>query len=200
MGVDHREQFRLGRQLRLADLHRNPYPLLKQLQEEEPISWVSEVNGWFVTRRADMLAILLDSTTFSVASAGSFLENTLGRTMLSTDGAEQRRLRQPFQAAFAPRAVQTQMADKIAAAAHAIIDQFSARGQGDLKTAFADRLSLWTVMEMLGLPIHDFTQVRHWFTAISEALGNFSHDSQVRESGARLPQPSEPMPYHIYTD
>jgi cytochrome P450 len=183
MGVDRRERFRLGRQVRLADLHQNPYPLLKELQEAEPISWVSDVNGWFVTRRADMLAILLDSATFSVASAGSFLENTLGRTMLSTDGVEQRRLRQPFQAAFAPKAVQTHMADRIAVAAHAIIDQFSAQGQADLKTAFADHLALWTVMEMLGLPIEDFTQVRQWFTAISEALGNFAHDLQVRERG-----------------
>lgn len=95
LGATRRGQFRLGRQVRLANLHRNPYLLLKHLQEEEPISWVSAVNGWFVTRRRDMLAILLDSTTFSVASAGSFLENTLGRTMLSADGAEQRRLRQP---------------------------------------------------------------------------------------------------------
>jgi cytochrome P450 len=183
MGVDRRERFRLGRQVRLADLHQNPYPLLKRLQEAEPISWVSEVNGWLVTRRTDMLAILLDSATFSVASAGSFLENTLGRTMLSTDGVEQQRLRHPFQAAFAPRAVQTHMAERIAVAAHAIIDQFSAQGQADLKTAFADHLALWTVMEMLGLPIHDFTEVRQWFTAISEALGNFSHDLQVRERG-----------------
>lgn len=124
MGVDRRERFRLGRQVRLANLHQNPYPLLKQLQEEEPISWVSEVNGWFVTRRTDMLAILLDSATFSVASTGAFLENTLGRTMLSTAGAEQRRWRQPFQAAFAPKAVHTQMAARIATAAHTIIDQF----------------------------------------------------------------------------
>src|SRR5215831_15155501 len=118
MGVDRRERFRLDRQVRLADLHRNPYPLLKRLQEVEPISWVSEVNGWFVTRRTDMLAILLDSATFSVASDGSFLENTLGRTMLSTDGVEQQRLRHPFQAAFAPRAVQSHMADRIGVAAH----------------------------------------------------------------------------------
>src|SRR5579862_504087 len=82
MSVDRRERFRLGRQVRLADLHQNPYPLLKRLREGEPISWVPAVNGWFVTRRSDMLALLLDSDTFSVASAGSFLENTLGRTML----------------------------------------------------------------------------------------------------------------------
>src|SRR5689334_324132 len=173
MGADRYEQFRLGRQVHLADLHENPYPLLKRLQEEEPISWVSEVNGWFITRRTDMLTLLLDSDIFSVASNGSFLENTLGRTMLSTDGPQQRRLRQPFQAAFAPKAVQTQMADTIAAAAHAILDQLSAQGQGDLKTAFTDALALWTVMEMLGLPIHDFMLVRHWFTAIGAALGNF---------------------------
>jgi hypothetical protein len=91
-----------------------------------------------------------------VASASSLLEDTLGQTMLSTDGARQRQLRQPFSGPFAPKGVQIHMAAPIAAYVHDLVGTFSARGQADLKTAFADRLALWTVMTVLGLPIHDF--------------------------------------------
>lgn len=175
--------FPLGEQVRLEALSQNPYPVLQALQEQEPVSWLSEQGLWFVTRRADMLAILLDSATFTVASPDSLLEETLGVTMLSTDGPTQRRLRQPFNAFFAPARVQAQMTEAIAAQAHALIDQFSAAGHTDLKPAFADRLALWTVTTMLGIPIHDFAIFRGWFTDIAAALGNFTHDPTIRQRG-----------------
>lgn len=181
MSDDGGGRFPLGSRVRLEALSRDPYPVLRELQEQEPVSWVGELEAWFVTRRADCLAILLDSTTFSVASAASLLEDTLGQTMLSTDGARQRQLRQPFNGSFAPKEVQIHMAAPIAAYVHDLVDTFSARGQADLKTAFADRLALWTVMTVLGLPIDDFPTMRGWFTEIAHAASQL----RPRSAGAR---------------
>jgi cytochrome P450 len=183
MRDDHSVRFPLGSRVQLETLSRDPYPVLNMLQEQEPVSWVAESQAWFVTRRANCLAILLDSTTFSVASSASLLEDTLGQTMLSTDGTRQRRLRQPFNGPFAPREVQAQMTAPLTSYVSSLIDAFAARGQADLKSAFADRLALWTVMTVLGLPIHDFFTVRSWFTDIAHALGNFTRDPEVRERG-----------------
>jgi cytochrome P450 len=181
MTHDRRRRFPLGSRVRLDAMSHDPYPVLKALQEQEPISWIAELEAWFVTRRADCLAILLESTTFSVASASSLLEDTLGQTMLSTDGARQRQLRQPFNGPFAPIGVRTHMAAPIAAYVHDLIDGFGARGQADLKTAFADRLALWTVMTVLGLPIDDFPTMRGWFTEIAHAASQL----RPRSAGAR---------------
>jgi cytochrome P450 len=183
MRVDRSARFPLGSQVRLEALSSDPYPVLKMLQEREPVSWVAESQAWFVTRRADCLTILLDSTTFSVASASSLLEDTLGQTMLSTDGTRQRQLRQPFNGPFAPKEVQAYIAAPIAAYVHHLIDAFEESGQADLKATFADPLALWTVMTVLGLPIDDFATVRGWFTDIAHALGNFARDLEVRERG-----------------
>ena len=183
MHDDCRVRFPLGSRVQLETLSRDPYPVLKALQEHEPVSWVPEAQAWFVTRRADCLAMLLDSTTFSVASPASLLEDTLGQTMLSTDGTRQRQLRHPFNGPFAPKEVQAHMAASITTYVHALIDKFAMRGQADLKSAFADRLALWTVMTVLGLPIHDFPTVRSWFTDIAQSLGNFTRDPEVRERG-----------------
>jgi cytochrome P450 len=183
MHDDRSARFPLGRQVQLEMLSRDPYPVLKALQEQEPVSWVPEARAWFVTRRADCLAILLDGVTFSVASPASLLQDTLGQTMLSTDGVRQRQLRQPFNGPFAPREVQAHMAAPITTYVYGLIDGFARRGQVDLKSAFADRLALWTVMAVLGLPIHDFPTVRGWFTDIAHGLGNFARDPQVRERG-----------------
>lgn len=177
------QQYPLGSRVRLADLSRNPYPILKELQTHEPLSWIPEQRLWFVTRRADMLAMLLDSASFTVVSPHSLLADTLGPTMLSTDGEAQRRLRQPFNAPFAPKQVQAHMTAAIAAQTNDLIDQFISKKQADLKTDFADRLALWTVTSMLGLPIHDFPTFRGWFTDIAHALGNFTHDPAIRQRG-----------------
>ncbi len=185
MQTEQQRRFPLGSQVRLAELSQHPYAILRTLQQQEPVSWIAEVGVWFVTRRADMLPILLDSAMFSVASPDSLLEDTFGRTMLSTDGPAQRRLRQPFNIPFAPARVHERMAGAIAAQAHRLIDQIGTAGQADLKTAFADQLALWAVTTMLGLPIHDFMIFRGWFTDIGDALGNFTHDSHVRERGQR---------------
>src|SRR5260370_351962 len=183
MSEDRRARFPLGSQVRLEALSSDPYPLLTALQEREPVSWVEELQAWFVTRRADFLSVLLDSATFSVASPASLLQDTVGQTMLSTDGTRQRHLRQPFNAPFTPKEVQAHMAAPIAAYVSHLIDAFAPKGQADLKSAFADPLPLWTVMTVLGLPIYDFSTVRGWFTDIAHALGNFARDQHVRERG-----------------
>jgi cytochrome P450 len=92
-------------------------------------------------------------------------------------------MRHLFNGSFTPKLVQARMAQAIATQAHLLIDQFSGVGHVDLKTAFADRLALWTVMTMLGLPLYDFTTIRGWFTDMAHALGNFAHDPQVRHRG-----------------
>jgi cytochrome P450 len=175
--------FPLGARVRLADLAHNPYPILRRLQEDEAVSWIAELGLWFVTRRADVVAILLDSEAFTVQSDQSLLEDTLGPTMLSTDGAAQRRLRQPFQAAFLPRAVRTRMAAVVEAEANRLIDRVVAAGQAELRAAFADPLALHSVTAMLGLPVHDFAVYRGWFSAIAAALGNFGKDPELRRQG-----------------
>src|SRR5258708_33085624 len=132
MREDRSVRFPLGSRVRLETLSRDPYPVLKALQEQEPGSWVAESQAWFVTRRADCLAILLDSTTFSVASASSLLEDTLGQTMLSTDGMRQRQLRQPFNGPFAPSDARAQITAPITSYVHGLPD-------GSLPSAPADR-------------------------------------------------------------
>jgi cytochrome P450 len=164
-------------------LARNPYSILKQLQQEEPVSWIEELNLWFITRRADIIDILLDPATFTVASSESLLEDTIGATMLSTDGKGQQRLRQPFYEAFLPKAVRASMTHRITTHAQQLIDRFANAGQVELRAAFADPLALQTVAGMLGLPIKDFAKFRGWFTAIAEALGNYGNDEHLRLKG-----------------
>ena len=61
MHDDCRVRFPLGSRVQLETLSRDPYPVLKALQEDEPVSWVPEAQAWFVTRRAGCLSIIRNS-------------------------------------------------------------------------------------------------------------------------------------------
>ncbi len=183
MKAEESKQFRLGSQVQLAELSQNPYPVLKALQQLEPVSWVSEFKMWFITRFDDVERVLHDVETFTLEDDESLLNEIFGRTMISTDGTEHTRLRTPFHPPFLPKFVRSEMSATIEARAHALIDSFVNVGEINLATAWADRLALEIVMLMLGLPIHDHALVRGWFSEIGLALANIKRDEKVREIG-----------------
>jgi cytochrome P450 len=176
-----RSAFPAGSAVTLDGLSRNPYPIYARLQREEPVSWIESLGMWFVTRRKQVLNILLDEETFTVHSPSSLLEDTFGPMMLSRDGVEHTRLRAPFEPPFHPRALQTSCAPFIRGAAHSLIDHFSTDGHADLVTAFSDPLALATVTRVLNLPPDP--QIRIWYNAFAAALSNFTRDPGTRERG-----------------
>jgi cytochrome P450 len=115
-------RFPTGSQVRLEDLHLDPYPTLARLRKLEPVSWIPEFGMWFITRFDDVEAVLHDVKTFMLEDDESLLNEIFGRTMISTDGADHTRLRRPFHPPFLPKFVRSEMSATIQARANALID------------------------------------------------------------------------------
>lgn len=175
----------IGQQIDLALLHDNPYPTFQALLAHEPVSWVPALNMWLVTRRDDVIAILKDPATFTNQSGHSLIEDTLGRMMLTVDGPAHRRLRNPFAAPFRPRVLRRHYTDVITSISNRLIDEFSRDEVVDLDKAFSDRLALYAVVGVLGLPIepgHE-AEFRAWYDAFAAAIANFERNVAIREAG-----------------
>ncbi len=80
----------------LAELEADPHPALAALRAERPVAWVPELGGWIVTRRDLVLQAMRDAATFTVDDPRFSTARVVGRSMLSTDGAEHARHRGPF--------------------------------------------------------------------------------------------------------
>ena len=117
-------QFPLGDRLRLAQLAQDPYPHYRQLQAHEPVSWVGETQQWYVTRREDILTVLYDTATYTVASPHSLLRDTIGEMMLSLDGEAHRCQRAPFAEAYQPRRLRRLHTEGISELVASLIDSF----------------------------------------------------------------------------
>ena len=176
-------QFPLGDRIRLAELAQDPYPHYRQLQAHEPISWVGETQQWFITRRADVLTVLYDTATYTVASPHSLLSDTLGEMMLSLDGAEHRCQRAPFAEAYQPRRLRRLHTEGISELVTSLIDSFAARGESELMSEFCDPLAIISVTQVLGLPLANLDQILAWYDDIALALANFKRDETIRARG-----------------
>ncbi|MGO4780054.1 hypothetical protein AB4084_31735, partial [Lysobacter sp. 2RAB21] len=53
--------------------HRNPYPYLAQMRENEPVYWSQETRHWVLTRYDDVKVGLRDPSQFSSQSSETFV-------------------------------------------------------------------------------------------------------------------------------
>ena len=176
-------QYPLGDRIRLSELAADPYPHYLQLQEHEPISWVGDTQQWFVTRRRDVLDVLYDTETYTVAAPQSLLRDTLGEMMLSLDGAEHRRQRAPFAEAYQPRRLRRLHTADIHELVASLVAPLAGRGHGELMSEFCDLLAIISVTQVLGLPLSELEQILAWYDDIAPALANFKRDGAIRARG-----------------
>lgn len=170
-------------QLYGADFKRNPHPTYAAMRKEHPVirqpGLFENFHIWFVTRYADVQAVLADNETFVLDAHMAFdpadprldmlvdsrpVMQLVNNNLLSKDGEDHRRLRSLVQSAFTPRMV-AQLRPAIQAIADELLDQIVDDGQADLVGSFAFPLPIIVILEMLGIPRNDRNQLRIWSDA-----------------------------------
>jgi len=171
---------RLGAGVTLDELSRDPYPIFQRLREAEPISWIDQLEMWYVTRYSHVQEILSDAERFTTRFESSTIFDTFGAQMLTSDGSEQRRYRDQFRAAFTPGAIRSSMEAPVRDCATALVSTIQPNGTAELRAEFAARLPVQSILAMFGLPASEEPRVRHWYDTFEEALANFRHEAPVR--------------------
>jgi cytochrome P450 len=175
-----RRRSSLGAQVKLNDLNRDPYPIFERLRVTEPVSWIDELQMWYLTRYGDVQAVLGDPVRFTTRFESSTIFDTFGAHMLTSDGAEQQRYREPFRSAFTPAAVHRNMEGRVRELARSLIEGIAPRGRADLRTDFAARLPILTILAAFGLPETEEPLLRRWYDTFEQALANFRADPAIR--------------------
>lgn len=186
--MDKTKLFPIGDSIQMNQQNINPYPAFEKMLEREPVSWIGEIDMWYVTRRDDVLRILADTDTFTVVSEKSLMRQAVGYNMLTTDGTEQARLRRPFNSSFAPRGIRQFAEPFIASIAHDLIKSFADQTVVDIKAEFADIIAIKTIVDILGLDVEDYAQIRKWVFDFSQIMSNFAGDEAIIKQGQQSVQ------------
>ena len=97
-------RFPIGSAIEFADLELDSrVGALDRLRDFEPISWVPALGGWLVTSHELARELLSRGDDFTVWAEPNLVRASLGVMMLTSDGAEHARQRQPVRRAV-PRA------------------------------------------------------------------------------------------------
>ena len=156
---------------------RNPYPLLHQLREQDPVHWSDAIGGWLLTRYDDILVSFKNTAAFSN-------ENRLGKTvqylppakqtnykdvvdhyavkgLIHSDPPDHTRLRGLVNQEFTPKVVE-QMRPRIQEVVNSLLDAAEAKGEMDVIPDLATALPVGVIAEILGVPPSDRHLMRRW--------------------------------------
>jgi cytochrome P450 len=162
--------FPIGATVTMRDLRGELHPLLRRLRRSEPVSWLPVLGGWLVTRRDLALRVLRDARTFTVDDPRFSTARVIGPSMLSLDGGEHARHRDPFAEAFRLAGVQAGLEQFAEAEAARLVSGFAADGRAELRRDLAGPLAVAVVAEVLGLAETDPRVVLSWYDEIVGAV------------------------------
>ncbi len=184
----------LGAALTLQDLEIDPYDALARLREHEPVSWVPVLDGWVVTRRDLCIDVMRDAARFTVDDPRFSTARVVGPSMLSLDGDEHRRHRDPFAAAFRRTDVMEQFAGRVAAEARELVETLAPRGRAEVRRDLAGPLAVRVVAAALELVDVEPTVVLGWYDEIVAAVDRVSAGGEI---GPRAPEAVAALDRHV---
>jgi cytochrome P450 len=151
---------------------RDHHPVVRQ-EEPEVLGWPAGPGFWAVTRHADVVRVLKDSTTYSSYLGATQIRDPdpedlpfIRRMMLNQDPPRHGALRRLVSRAFTPRRVDHFEAVARARArtllGRAVQEARAGDGTRDLVTAVTDDYALLNLADLLGIPEPDRGLLLHW--------------------------------------
>lgn len=167
----------------LAELTIDPHPHLAALRRTGPICWVESLGGWMVVGHALAAVVMRNATTFTVDDPRFTTSRVVGASMLSTDGPDHQRHRQPFLAPFTPRASRAYFAEFVEQEAARLVGELAPLGRAELRTSLAAPLATASMQLALGLERIPVDELLGWYGTIVQAVADITAGSPPPEAG-----------------
>jgi cytochrome P450 len=169
----------LGAAITLQQLDQDPYGPLAELRAHEPVSWVPVLDGWLVTRRDLCIEVMRDAGRFTVDDPRFSTAQVVGPSMLSLDGVEHRRHRDPFAAALRKPEVMARFADGVERDARALVAGLAPSGRAEIRRDLAGPLAVQVVSAALDLLGTEPATVLGWYDEIVAAVDRISAGGEI---------------------
>lgn len=163
-----------------SDFDRDPYPILANLREHEPVYWWPQAQGWFLTRHDDIMVVLADEDRFSpneihwehfTEPAEEVRNHPVLRmrdsSILSMEGAQHSRIRKLAFKALSRRAVRT-IQPLMGSLMREVMEPLGARGECDFVSEIAAPYPIGVISRLLGIPANSDRELR--FKALADSV------------------------------
>ena len=160
----------------LADLERDPNPILSELRSQRPVAHIPNMDMWLITRWEDVVFVCEHPELFSANTDPSWLRECLGENMLTLDGERHDHLADGMRPPFAGSAAGRALRNSLPGMLDTLIDDFEDEGTTDLMTSYAEPLANLTLLEALGFTTVTWQQLAGWCHGVITGISNFEND------------------------
>jgi cytochrome P450 len=166
----------------------DPYPVLTDLREREPVHYDQAIHRWVLTRAQDIERVLRDrgmSVDPRKANEGTYMsifQRFSSFSMLFQDPPAHTRLRGLVSKAFTTRAVE-RLAPRIRQIIDELLDAVAGRERFDVIEALAGPLPIIVIAEMLGVDPADRHNFKRWSDAEALGLNPLLTDEEMAMTG-----------------
>jgi cytochrome P450 len=165
--------------LTLEQLDADPYRPLARLRSSEPVSWVPALGGWLVTPRDLCIEVMRDAARFTVDDPRFSTAQVVGPSMLSLDGDDHRRHRDPFARAFLGPEARGRFKDGVEGEARRLVAALTPKGRAEIRRDLAGPLAVNVVTRALGLLDSNPLEVLGWYDRIVAAVDRVSAGGEI---------------------
>src|SRR5919106_799550 len=176
-------RFPIGAGAGLEELDQNPHALLARLREREAVSSLPALDGWLITRRDVAMQVMRDPETFTVDDPRFSTGQVVGSSMLTLDGEEHRRHREPFARPFRLAAVRERFTELVTQETERLIDAIEPAGRAELRRSLTGPLAVAIITNALGFKDADARAVLGWYERIVAAVTEITAGRPLNATG-----------------
>jgi cytochrome P450 len=145
------------------ELHEDPFPFYRRMQEESPLYHNPKIGFWALTRFDDVLAGLADWEGLSSAKGTLIEQIQSGKPppdmMIFNDPPRHEQLRRLIGRSFTPRRV-AELEQQIREMCATWLDPLVSEGRGEVVADLAGRLPSAVISTLLGVPVEDHPRLK----------------------------------------
>jgi cytochrome P450 len=175
----------------------DPFEFYALLHQEQPVYRMPETGIYVVTRYDDVRAVVKDTVTYSSVILGmealqgenaNLYQDILRKrgwehvhVLHRTDEPKHAHHRRLVERAFTAKRVR-ELAPKVDALSHELIDRFIDRGECEFISEFAIPLPGIIMGEQIGLPRDEFKRFQSWAYAMLETSNRIMSEDEIRKT------------------
>ena len=152
------------------------------LRANDPVHRDERNELWVVSKYDDVAHVERQPETFISGRGVRPKGDDVNLSIASMDDPEHARQRRLIARGFTPKRI-GELTERIRSVTRELVDQIAHRGECDFVTDLAAPLPLIVIAELLGLPVDDREQLRHWSDTMIAGEGSVAGDSKLDAAG-----------------